>query len=264
MAQELRFKDPHHGRDLALIIVPTNDVEVIEHQRSESPSHVANMAASIERIGFLSPPIAVRKHRDEGTRYVIIDGQHRFLAAKRLGIPEVPLIVVPGELARMMMNLNIEKSPNIREKSYVAIAVYRDFVATEPDLSEDDPRVRDGLEAAYYATLGLAYESASRLAGGALQSILSKCDGFLKEPFEDAYEIRKRRAERTLEANELVNRIESKLKDLGADQQYLKPLIVAYANPYKGTRKQVDFDDAFEKFLARLGKLDEDPAKLLR
>jgi hypothetical protein len=264
MAQEFRFNDPHHGRELTLVTVPTNDVEVIEHQRSESPAHVAGIAASIERIGFLVPPVAVRKHQDESTRYVIIDGQHRFLAAKRLGIAEVPLIVVPSELARRMMNLNVEKSPNIRERSHVAIAVYRDFVATEPDLIEDDPQLRDSLELAYYATLGLAYESASRLAGGALQPVLSRCDGFLKERLEDAYGIRRRRAERTLEANELVAGIESKLKDLGADQQYLKPQIVAYANPLKGTRKEVDFDDAFENFVARLKKLEEDPAKLLR
>lgn len=50
---------------------------------------------------------------------MIIDGQHRFLAAKELGITDLPVILVPPELARKMMNLNIEKNPNIGEKSYV-------------------------------------------------------------------------------------------------------------------------------------------------
>lgn len=124
--------------------------------------------------------------------------------------------------------------------------------------------MHDCLEEAYFATLGLAYEKASRLAGSAFQPILSRCDGFLNERLEDAYGIRQQRAARTLDANKLVNEITSKLKEMGADHQYLKPQIVAYANPYKGRSKGGDFDEAFDKFIARLEKLDEDPAKLLR
>lgn len=66
MAQELSFKDPHQELELALVTVPTADIEVIDHQRRESPPHVAKLAASMERIGFLVPPIAVRREGGEG------------------------------------------------------------------------------------------------------------------------------------------------------------------------------------------------------
>jgi hypothetical protein len=70
--------------------------------REVNESHVAALVRSMRQWGFL-PSCPLRVHRDAG-RYVIDDGQHRFTAASRLGIPiyyvcedaEVPASVTSG------------------------------------------------------------------------------------------------------------------------------------------------------------------------
>jgi ParB family chromosome partitioning protein len=100
---------------------------------------VKRIVASIERVGFIAPLVVVE--RDDA--YVIIDGQHRFLAAQSLGLRELPAVVVPPELARRMLSLNVEKEPNIRERSAVALSLYRELVPSHPGMAEAEPEVAD-------------------------------------------------------------------------------------------------------------------------
>src|SRR5918992_5208143 len=123
MADQISFEDPHKGQDLTFRTVPAEQLEVIGYQRKARPAHVKNITASIERIGFLVPLVVVEEKKGDQARYVIIDGQHRFQAAKGLGVNEFPVVVVPTELAERMMNLNVEKDLNIREKSFVALSI---------------------------------------------------------------------------------------------------------------------------------------------
>ena len=216
--------------------------------------------ASIENVGFVAPLIVVERDAD---RFLIIDGQHRFLAARQLEIAELPAIIVPPELARKMMRLNVEKEPNIRERSWVALSIYRELVEASPDLSEDDAQVADAVEQAHYVTLGLGYEETGRLAGSSFEPILKKCDGFLAEPLEAAYPVRQERAAKVVEANRLVRAVADKLKEMGAWHQFVGAQIIAYANPLKRARKQSSFDESFDKLLARLHELEEHPEKVL-
>src|SRR5207244_659637 len=124
----------------------------------------------------------VEEKRDGQMHYVIIDGQHRFEAAKGLGIKEFPVIVAPPELARRMMNFNIEKDLNIREKSFISLSLYRDVMEETPDLAEDDPVLVDAIEHAHLITLGLAYEKSGRIAGSSYEPILKMSDSFLDDP----------------------------------------------------------------------------------
>lgn len=254
------FKDPSHKQAMRFAVLPASKLAVVSHQRRKSDTHVGRIMASIEKVGFVAPVVAVQR---DG-HYIIIDGQHRFLAAQELGLKNVPAIVVPESLARRMLSLNVEKEPNIRERSYVALAIYREMVEAEPKLKEDDEEVVDALDHAHYVTLGVAYEGAGRLTGSAFEPILKKCDGFMSKALAAAYPIREERAAKVVEAYKLVKAISDKLKESGAWHEFVNAQIIGYANPLKRLRKQASFDDTFSKLLAKLSELEEKPEKLLR
>jgi ParB family chromosome partitioning protein len=255
----LPFTDPSKKQSLEFALIPAERLEVIKHQRKPSDPHVGRVTTSIERIGFLAPLVVV----EQDGAFVILDGQHRFLAAKALGLKELPVVIVPPELACRMLSLNVEKEPNIRERSAVALSIYRELVETTPDLSEDEAEVADSVDHAHYVTLGLGYEESGRLAGSAFEPILNKCDGFLDQPLSKSYEVRQERAATVVEANSLVRAVADKLKELGTWHQFVGAQIIGYANPLKRTRKQSSFDSTFEKMIDKLHELTEHPEKAL-
>jgi ParB family chromosome partitioning protein len=259
--KQLKIKDPYKGNELIIKMVPIENLEVISHQRKPSQYHVKHLINSMERIGFLVPVIVVpTKEKD---KYVIIDGQHRFLAAKDLGIRELPVIQVPERLAQLMMNFNIEKELNIREKAYVAIAVYREYLQERPEMMESDPELVDSIEQAYYVTLGIAYEKTEKLSGSSFESILKKCDFFLDLKLPEALEVRQKRVEKVLIANSLVRDIAQKIKEMGKWHPYLYAQIISWANPYKRKRLPTEFDDLFDEIINNLQKAVENPSMIL-
>jgi len=255
-----KFKDPKYEQDLVFKIVPIDSLKVVEHQRKPSNYHVTHLISSIERVGFIVPLVVVEK----GNNYIILDGQHRFLAAQKLGLKELPVIVIPGKLANLMMNLNIEKELNIREKSYVALNIYRQYLQENPKLIETDPVLTDSIEQAYYVTLGIGYEKEERLRGGILESIMKKCDFFLEMPIENALEERERRSERVREANSLITEIAQKLKEMDKWHPFIYQQILSFANPYKRKREPVEFDKMFDLLIQNLKKAKENPEIVLK
>src|SRR5438105_9541659 len=208
MADRLDLKDPLKRQPLTITLARKGDLEVIAHQRKPRPAHLKALSASIERLGFITPLVAVKR---DG-KYVIIDGQHRFRAGVELGLKEFPVVVVPEKLARRMMSLNIEQSLNIRERSTIALSIYREMLEESPKRAEDHGEIVDILESAHIITLGLAYEGNGRLAGSAYEPLLKKCDGFLAQPLQDAYETRVARAEQVNVAAKAVKAVEDALK----------------------------------------------------
>jgi len=257
---EFQFKDPKHHQDLVFKIVPIDSLEVIGHQRKPSNYHVKHLISSIERIGFIAPLIVVQKN----DKYVILDGQHRFLAAQRLDLKELPVIIVPEKLANLMMNFNIEKELNIREKSYVALNIYREYLKENPKILETEPVLTDSIEQAYYVTLGVGYEKEERLRGGSMESILKKCDVFLEKPLEEALKERERRSEKVLEVNSLISEIAQKLKEMEKWHPFVYQQILSFANPYKRKRELVDFEEMFNLLLNNLQKAKKNPEIVLK
>ncbi len=255
------FNDPYHHQPLEFRLIPIENLEVIAHQRKPSNYHVKHLVNSIERIGFIVPIVVTPTKNDT---YTIIDGQHRFLAAKELGIRELPAIIVPERLAQLMMNLNIEKELNIREKSYVALAIYREYLNSNPEMIESDPEIMDSIEQAYYVTLGIAYEKQEKLSGSSFEPILKKCDFFLDEKLTSALEIRNQRADKVIQANSLVREIAQKIKEMGKWHPYIYQQIISYANPYKRKRLPTDFDDLFINIIENLEKATENPELILK
>ncbi len=255
------FQDPYKGQELLFTVVPTDQLEVVAHQRKPSLGHVRRLVRSIERVGFVVPVVAVPKSGRQDA-YVIIDGQHRLLAARELGLRELPVIVAPEALAERMMNLNIEKEPNIREKAQVALAIYRQHLQTRPELSESDAEIVDSLESPYFVTLGIAYEQHEKLVGSAFEQLLRRCDGFLTDPLRLAYEVRIQRARTLLEADRLVHAVAERMRAAGTWHPYAYHQIVAAANPYRRKRTPVGFDALFEALLERLRELEQSPQQV--
>jgi ParB family transcriptional regulator, chromosome partitioning protein len=258
----LAFKDPANRRGLHFAILPMTKLEVISHQRKASDAHVKRVVDSVERVGFLAPVVVVE--RDGGAGYLIIDGQHRFLAAKELGLRRIPAVIAPPDAARRMLTLNVEKEPNIRERSAVALSLYRELVESEPKMSEDDPEVSDAVQHAHYVTLGLSYADYGRLAGSSYEPILRKCDGFMDQPLAECLPVREGRAAKVVEAHRLVRTVTDRLKETGAWHEFVGAQIISYANPLKRARKQHSFDDTFDKMIAKLHDLEDHPEKVLR
>src|SRR4051794_26204096 len=128
MPEQLELKDPLKKQPITVTVVRAGDLEVIGHQRKPRPAHLKALTASMERMGFITPVVAVER---DG-KYVIIDGQHRFSAGVELGVKEFPVVVVPEKLARRMMSLNIEQSRNIREAPMMALRSYPGMSAEKP------------------------------------------------------------------------------------------------------------------------------------
>ena len=260
MSDQLDLKDPLKKQPLTITTVKTADLEVVGHQRKPRPAHLKALTVSMERVGFITPLVAVQR---DG-KYIVIDGQHRFTAGTELGVKEFPVVVVPEKIARRMMSLNIEQSLNIREKATIALSIYREMLEEKPSRPEDDGEVVDIIENAHVVTLGLAYEGNGRLAGSAFEPILKNCDGFIAKPLSEAYEARQGRAEKLLEAAKAVKAVEDALKEKGAWHSMARYQIISYANPAKRARKTADFDKTFTKFIATLEELAESPQKVLR
>ena len=99
----LAFRDPAKRRGLQFAVLPMTKLEVVSHQRKASDAHVKRVVDSVERVGFLAPVVVVE--RDGGGGYLIIDGQHRFLAARELGLRRIPAVIAPRDVARRMLTL---------------------------------------------------------------------------------------------------------------------------------------------------------------
>jgi hypothetical protein len=173
-------------------------------------------------------------------------------------------VIAPRDVARRMLTLNVEKEPNIRERSAVALSIYRELVDAEPGMTEDDSEVADAVQQAHYVTLGLAYAASGRLAGSQFEPILRKCDGFMDAPLAESLPVREARAGRVVEAHRLVRAVSDKLKEIGAWHEFAGAQIISYANPLKRARKQHSFDQTFDKLIAKLDSLGEHPEKVLR
>ena len=261
---EFTFKDPYKRQTLVLKTLPADKLEVIEHQRKTRPAHVEHLVASMERVGFIVPLVAVEAQAEGKTIHQVIDGQHRLQAAREVGIKTLPVLVVPRRLATRMMNLNVEKDLNIREKAVVALGIYRSFLESQPEIKENDDEVEDSIERAYYVTLGLAYEGPGRLAGSAFEPLLKKCDHFMRRNLANAAGARQERAERVLEANALVKAVIDKAKEMGAFHQYFQYQLISSIDPFKRKRGRQNFDELFDKAIGKLEKINEDPTRIRR
>ena len=255
MAKSLfKIKEPYIGYDMEFLLIDEEELKVIEIQRKPSPPHVRRLSDSIRKIGFVVPLIVIKG--EDG--YTVIDGQHRLLAARELGIKEIPCVLIPDKFALELMELNIEKQMVLREKAYVALNVYRMYLEKDSDINERD--IAPAIEFPYYVTLGLAYEMRERLYGSAYESIMRRVDRFIDEPLSSAMKTRERRASIVVDLDELIREAVRRVEEIGISHPFLHKEIVSFASPI-GRKRIVleEFEEIFDELRRRVEELIKNP-----
>lgn len=240
------YREPLGGNYLVLTALPVEKVSPTPFQRDVSDAHVRKLTHAMDKTKrFLDPIIAVRK---DGA-YLTPNGNHRLTALKELGARAVIALLVPEiKVAYQILALNIEKAHNLRERAIEVMRMYRDlagFVTDKEQLYELE------MEEPALITLGFAYESRGRLAGGAYHSALRKVDSWIDAPIPKAVAERERRAKLVLELDDAVNEAVAKLKERGLTSPYLKSFVVARINPLRFIKGDLP---SFDELLATMTK----------
>lgn len=253
------FRDPLGGHWQLLAALPVALVDPTPYQRDLSPTHVARLAAAIDRLGrFLDPVIAVRA--DSG-RYWTPNGYHRLGALKSLGARSVTALVVPEhEVARRILLLNTEKAHNLRERALEVIRLAEGLAALD---DRPEREFEAEFEEAALVTLGACYQQNGRFSGGAYHPVLKRVDKFLGAKLPKALDTRRERAGKLLQLNETVNQAVATLKAKGFESPYLKAFVVARINPIRFQRKaKAEFDETIDKMLAAAQRFDAGKVKV--
>lgn len=239
----LKFVDPYKNLEIKFDIVDIDDVEIPTIERSVSEAHVRRLMESIEKIGFIEPITLITK---ENNKYEVINGQHRLLAAKNLGIKTLPAIILPQQIKDYIIALNIEKVPTLRDKAHQAYEIFTTYLKNQPDLKESE--LANMVEQAYYITIGVIIEKIKdeKFPGFAFEKILKKVDLFLDETLKHAAKERENRAKVLLKAKEVLNK---KYEELNFKNALYKEAIVSKAvQQIYGKHRRVISDDFYQTF----------------
>tara|TARA_R110001606_G_scaffold389707_1_gene556045 strand:- start:81 stop:854 length:774 start_codon:yes stop_codon:yes gene_type:complete len=113
-------KQIFHPKSSTFDVFITEDLdrfELMRGNRPPNPQHVEHLAKNIEKFGMLCNPILVNEDMQ------VIDGQHRLLAAKKIGV-SIYYIIVKG------YNLEQVKALNLKQKNWTKI----DFLNSYADM----------------------------------------------------------------------------------------------------------------------------------
>ena len=67
-----------------------------------------------------------------------------------------------------------------------------------------------------------------------------------------------------LKANTLVKEVIDKAKETGAFHQYFQYQLISSIDPFKRKRGRQNFDEMFDKAIAKLAKINDDPSRIRR
>jgi len=247
------YRDPLGSHWQVVAALPLDRVEPTPYQRDLSEPHVERLAKAIDKLDrFLDPIITVPA---ADGKYMSPNGYHRIGAMRHLGAKSIVALVVPEpEVGHRILALNTEKAHNLREKA-LEVSRLAEGLAALDDRPEREFEVE--FEEPAFLTLGFCYQQNGRFSGGAYHPILKRCDKFLASKLPRALEVRKERAAKLLELNDVVNAGVAALKAKGLESPYLKAFIVARINPLRFQRKATaDFDETIDKMLASAKRFD--------
>jgi len=225
--KEFEFTEPINGVRLKLEFVPIESLEISKYQRKISRTLLQSLTASMLKLGFVSFPLVVKK---DGTYYVA-DGQHRVEAAKAIlgNDKEIPVIVLPDDkIYEFSLYYNVEKTPNIREKSQQAVSLYIDSVTSSPDMKESE--LWSVINVPYYVTFGFALLENERFSPATFEFIAKKVDfDFMEVPISEAKEKRLKWASLYNDCYSLLNKVIEKREETDpfAKQKILHEVFVS-------------------------------------
>lgn len=250
---ELKFKEPVKGKERIIRLVNINQLEPSPLQRDISDSHAENLAKSIAMIGFLDPVVAY----EEYGKYWVVNGQHRLEALKKLGTQgEIPVLVISKDEAKFIIQMNVEKAPNVRDKSIEALKVYKEFLKNYPNLSETEIVDSFGGDICL-VTFGICYTTDRYFPASTFYSLIKKIDLPLNQSVEASFNERKKRAEKLLELKQVFQEKKQEFVNAGYDKFTVGNIIMSLANPWKRKRiVEEEFDSAIEILINNISQLN--------
>ena len=254
------YRDPFGGNWIALAALPTEKVAPTPFQRLLSDAHAKRLEAVIPKVGrFLDPLVCIRK--DDA--YWTPNGMHRLEAMKRLGARSIIAMVIPEpEIAFRILALNTEKAHNLKDKSLEVVGMADVLGADEATKDKPESTWEFEFEEPGLLTIGRCYQERSRYSGSAYMPVVKRCESFMELAIPEASELRKARAKRLLELDDIVATLVTALKEKGIESGYLKPVVVARLNPLRFSRGKkaapADFEATIDKMFAKAEKFDTD------
>ncbi|RMH07931.1 MAG: chromosome partitioning protein ParB, partial [Aquificota bacterium] len=242
-----KFKEPIKGAELEFAIIPSEKLVVPSIQRELSDNHIKRLMDSMEKVGFVEPLSVVP---DGKGNYEVINGQHRLIAGRQLGMTEFPVVILPPEYKQYIIALNIEKVPSLKDKAHQAYEIFMEHLKATPDIPEY--RLERYIESAYLITIGFITDRIGdkKFPGYAFEKVLKKADFFLDIPLEKAQEEREKRAQVLEKAKEVLNK---RYEELQLQNPLLKSAIVskAFQSVYGRYVRNLtdDFEVVFEKLI---------------
>jgi ParB family chromosome partitioning protein len=251
------YREPLGGSPILFVALPIDRVKPTPFQRDLSDSHVRKLTHAMDKTKRFLDPIIVVRDKDQ---YFTPNGHHRLTALRELGARAILGLLVPEkEVAYQILALNIEKAHNLRERALEAVRMYRDLASFS---AEDEAHYELELEEAALVTLGFAYETRGRLAGGAYHPALRKVDSFVPGPLAKAVGERERRAALLITLDDAVGEAVAKLKERGLTSPYLKSFVVARCNPLRFIKGDPpSFDELMETMTKRARGLNADKVR---
>lgn len=240
----LTFHDPYKNSELIFDIVDVDKITIPSIERAISEAHTKRLIESISKVGFIEP-ITIIPSKQKDT-YEVINGQHRLMAAKKLGIQKVPAIIIPPEMKDYIISLNIEKVPTLRDKAHQAYEIFNEYLTKNPDIKETD--LEPMIEQAYYITIGIIIEKLKdeTFPGYAFEKVLKKVDFFLDDIIKNTKKEREKRGKILLEAKEVLNK---RYEELGFKNALYKEAIVSKAmQQIYGKHRRLIKDDFYQTF----------------
>lgn len=247
------YEEPLAGKEQIFALLPISRVTAAPFQRDISVHHVRRLAQVIAEVDRYLDPIVVVPGDDD--MFYTPNGNHRLEAMRTLGKEYIAAVVVPDpEVARAILSLNTEKTPNLKEKSLEVIKLYKLLIEEIPESTEQDCAFF--FEEPFYATLGLIYLEDLRFSGSAYTSYLKKIDNFLPVRLPEALSERSNRAQKIKELHSVVLQKEAEFREAGKNYPFLRQYIVSKANPYKRLRKvEIDFYAGIDELIENIKAL---------
>jgi ParB family transcriptional regulator, chromosome partitioning protein len=238
------YREPLGGHVLMLVSLPIDKVRPTPFQRDVSEPHVKRLVVAMDKTKrFLDPIILVRQ---DGV-YFTPNGHHRLSALRELGSQAAIGLLVPEfSVAYQILALNIEKAHTLRERATEVVRMYRDLAGSNPGNESD---FSFEFEEPALVTLGFAYETRPRIAGGAYHPALRKVDDWFETPLREALQERERRAGLVIDLDDAVTAAVDKLKERGLKSPYLRNFVVARVNPLRFIKGELP---SFEELLATM------------
>jgi ParB family chromosome partitioning protein len=249
--KEFKYTDPVSKKERVIKLVDINLIEPSPLQREISEKHVENLAKSIAKLGFLDPLIGY----EANGKYWIVNGQHRLMALRHLGAQgQIPVLIIGVEDAKYILDMNIEKAPNIKDKSIEALKVYKEFIKTVPH--ETEFVVAESVGEICLVTFGLCYAMDNRFPASSFFNLIKKIDLPENIPLSDGLELRQQRANKLMELKEIFNQKKQEFIEAGYDKMQVGNIIISLANPW-GRKRIIEesFDDGIEMIMERMKSL---------